>query len=217
MSAKQKIQEAKIVAIARGIPADKIVELGRALLAGGMCCVEVTFDHKSEGGVENTLKAIEALSRELGDQLAVGAGTVLTARQVADAHKAGATYIISPDANPEVIRVTKQYGMCSSPGAMTPAEVVQAYDAGADFVKLFPITSLGVSYIKALRGPLSHIPLLAVGGVNPDNLDSFLAAGACGVGVGGNLVSLKVLEEQGPEAITALARQYTDALAKIGG
>ena len=114
----------------------------------------------------------------------IGAGTVLTEQQVALTRQAGGKFIISPDTNEQVIRATRAADLVSIPGALTPSEAMTAHRAGADFVKLFPVSSMGPAYVKAVRAPLSHIRFLAVGGVNLNNLSDFLAAGACGVGMG---------------------------------
>ena len=115
----------------------------------------------------------------------VGAGTVTNTHLVDLTHAHGGQYIISPDTNVSVIKKTKELGMISMPGAMTPSEVITAHNAGADIVKLFPASDLGPRYLKAVRAPLNHIKIMAVGGINQKNMPDFLAAGACGFGVGG--------------------------------
>ena len=142
----------------------------------------------------------------------IGAGTVMTAEQVAVAAEAGAEYMISPDTSEAVIKATLAAGAVSIPGALTPTEVAVAYGYGADFVKLFPAGELGLSYIKAIRAPLAHIPMLAVGGVNENNLSAFLDAGLAGVGVGSNIVDKKLIEKGDFAALTALALRYTEQI-----
>ena len=127
------------------------------------------------------------------------------------AASAGAKYIISPDVNVDVIRRTRELGMVSLPGAMTPTEVMTAHNAGADFVKLFPVGNLGIPYVKAIRAPISHVKLLAVGGVNEDNVADFLHAGLVGAGVGGNLANKKWIEAGEYHKITETARKLVDA------
>ena len=207
-----KILESKIIAIVRGIPSDEVVELTDALVKGGISCIEVTFDQSSEEKARDTLKAISNISKALGDQICVGAGTVMTTEQVEAAAAAGAEYIISPNTNASVIKRTKELGKVSIPGAMTPSEVAEAYELGADIVKLFPAGILGCDYIKAVKAPLKHIPITAVGGVNPGNCADFIRAGAVGVGVGGNLVSPQLVKESRFDEITAIAKSYTDSL-----
>lgn len=206
-----QIREHRLIAIVRGITPNAVPLLADALLAGGIRCMEITFDHSTPEGTERTLESIRMLAGR-NDGLLVGAGTVLSEREVELAAEAGARYMISPNANENVIRCTKRLGLCSIPGAFTATEVQAAYDWGADFVKLFPVSSVGPSYIKALRGPLPHIPMLAVGGVNPENIRSFLDAGAVGAGVGGNLVSPKLVAEGRLQEITDIARAYLDAI-----
>ena len=210
-----KILEGKIVAIVRGIPSDEVVGLAKALVKGGISCIEVTFDQSSKERAEDTLKAISNISQALGDKVCVGAGTVMTVQQVEAAADAGAEYMISPNTNAAVIRRTKELDKVSIPGAMTPSEVAQAYELGADIVKMFPAGVLGCAYIKAVKAPLKHIPVTAVGGVNPGNCADFIRAGAVGVGVGGNLVSPQLVKEGRFDEITAIAKSYTDALKNV--
>ena len=207
-----KIIEGKIVAIVRGIPSTKIVSLAEAMEKGGVNCIEVTFDQSSEEKARDTLASIRAIKEALGDKVCVGAGTVMTVEQVRQAVEAGAEYMISPNVDEEVIRETKRLGKVSIPGAMTPTEAAFAYKCGADIVKLFPAGVLGAAYIKAVKAPLKHIPVTAVGNVNVDNCAEFIKAGAVGVGVGGSLVSAKVVEEGKFDEITATARAYVAAL-----
>ncbi len=142
--------------------------------------------------------------------MAVGAGTVTSAALAELAHSAGAQFIVSPDTDPAVIRRTKELGMCAMPGAMTPSEIKTAYEAGADFVKVFPASVLGPEYIRAIRGPLGQIPLLAVGGVSEGNAAAFLQAGCVGVGVGGKLVNRDWIAAGQWDSITQLARQLVE-------
>lgn len=204
------ILQSKVIAIVRGIPGEKIVELAKAISRGGIRCIEVTFDQTTDG--TQTLEAIRALKAQLGDEVCVGAGTVMTAQQVIQAAQAGAEYMISPNTDEAVIRQTKQLGKISIPGAMTPSEAVFAHSCGADIVKLFPAGILGAGYIKAVKAPLKHIPVVAVGGINAENCRQFIEAGAVGVGVGGNLVNLQLVEEGRLDEITQIAQAYTNAL-----
>ena len=139
---------------------------------------------------------------------------VREAEQVRLAKEAGAQYIISPNVSEAVIRETKALGLVSIPGAMTPTEIANAYAWGADIVKVFPAGVLGAAYIKAVRAPLNHIPMVAVGGVSPDNIADFIAVGCVGAGCGGNLVSKKIVEEGKFSEITRTALAYKAALAK---
>jgi 2-dehydro-3-deoxyphosphogluconate aldolase/(4S)-4-hydroxy-2-oxoglutarate aldolase len=141
----------------------------------------------------------------------IGAGTVITKKQVELTKEAGGRFIISPDTNPEVIKATKALGLVSIPGALTPTEARQASLAGADFVKLFPISSLGPEYVKALRAPLSAVELLAVGGVDLNNMADYRKAGACGFGIASSITDKKMIAEENYEGIEALARAYVEA------
>lgn len=203
-----KILDGKIVAIVRGIPSGKIVGLAQALVKGGVNCIEVTFDQSSEEKAKDTLVAIRAIKEALGEKVCVGAGTVMTVEQVRQAVEAGAEYMISPNVDADVIRETKRLDKVSIPGAMTPTEAVFAHKCGADIVKLFPAGILGADYIKAVKAPLKHIPVTAVGNVTVENCAEFIKAGAVGVGVGGSLVSAKLVDEGRFDEITATAQAY---------
>lgn len=204
----ETIKESKIIAIIRGISSKDIINTVQALKDGGIKCMEVTFNQKDAEASKDTLKCIRMIKEHFGDEVAVGAGTVMTVQNVIDAAEAGAAYMISPNTNVDVIKKTKELGLVSIPGAATPSEAVTAYEAGADIVKLFPAGALGVGYVKALTSPLNHIPFTAVGGVNEKNVGDFLKAGAIGVGVGGNLVNKKLIEEGNFAEITRLASEY---------
>ncbi|MEG9430349.1 MAG: hypothetical protein VZQ61_05460 [Christensenellaceae bacterium] len=133
---------------------------------------------------------------------------ILTEKQVELTAKAGGKFIISPDACPEVIKTTRALGLVSMPGALTPSEMQIAHRNGADFVKLFPVTSLGASYVKAVKAPLSHLKMLAVGGVDESNMTEYLKAGVSGFGIGSNIINKKMLEQNDWQGITALAEKY---------
>lgn len=211
----QTIQMDKVVVIARNVPADVICDLAGAIFEGGLHCIEVTFNHSDAGGIENTLKSIRLLGTHFSNKMHIGAGTVLAEDEVKMAAEAGASYIISPDMREEVIRETKKQQLISIPGAMTPTEIRSARDFGADLVKLFPASSLGPAYFKAIRGPLPDIPLLATGGINAGNIGQYLSAGAVGAGVGGNLVSLKSIYDGDFAAITRAAQEYVSAIREV--
>jgi 2-dehydro-3-deoxyphosphogluconate aldolase/(4S)-4-hydroxy-2-oxoglutarate aldolase len=202
------ILDSKIVAISRGVSSDKIIDTVQALKDGGIVCVEVTFNAKSEEDSKDTLKAISMIKNHFGDAIAVGVGTVLTPENVRSAAEAGAEYMISPNTSEAVIKETKRLGLVSIPGATTPTEIINAYDMGADIVKLFPAAVFGLEYIKAIVGPISHIPMTAVGGINAENASAFIKAGCVGVSVGGNLVNKKLIDAGDFEAIKKLASEY---------
>lgn len=208
------MKEHKIVTILRGFGLEEVLNTAQALYDGGIRLLEITFDQTAP--VDVTADMIRAVSRKFAGRLRVGAGTVMTVSQLCAAYEAGAKYIISPDSNPEVIRETKKLGLVSMPGAMTPTEVASSYALGADIVKIFPADNLGLSYIKALQGPLKHIPMSAVGGVNLDNIADFLNAGLAGVGIGSNIADKAAIRRGDFAHITELARAYVNAAFGTG-
>ena len=209
------IRREKIFAILRGVATDHVVETARALSSGGIRLLEVTFDHSADTGIEDTLECISLIRNTLSDEVIVGAGTVLSPEQVRLAAQAGARFIVSPNLDHEVIRQTKDLGLFSMPGALTPTEITQAVKAGADMVKLFPGGSFGPAYVKAIGAPLKGIALVVVGGVDVDNIDEFFRAGATGVGLGSNLVSAKEANAGNYNVIERKARDYIERLRTV--
>ena len=206
----QRVLDKKIVVIVRGVYGEDCLKLAKALCAGGIELMEVTFDQSSAENQQKTVDTIRLINESLQGKVLMGAGTVTTLEMLDAAYQAGAKFIVSPDMNPEIIAKTAELGLVSMPGAMTPTEILAAYRAGADFVKVFPATSLGAAYVKAVRGPFNHIPLLAVGGVNEKNVDEFIKAGAVGAGVGGNLVNKDWIAAGEFDKITALAKEFIE-------
>ena len=188
---------------------EQLVKTVDAMEKGGIRLVEVTFDQSKKIPDEQTAENIRVLSETFEGRVMVGAGTVMTVEQAELAHKAGAKFIISPDAYEPVIRRTVELGMVSMPGILTPTEAANAHRWGADFVKLFPNSEMKPSYLKALVVPLSHIRFLAVGGVNADNIKEYLDAGAKGVGVATSIVNKTLIAEGNYEEITKLALAHT--------
>ena len=208
------VKKERLVAILRGVPQERADGVIEALVRGGVRVLEFTFDHdRAECLAENAAKIRRAAER-YGDRVLVGCGTALTVAEVEVAHEAGASLVISPNVDEAVIRRTRELGMVSMPGALTPTEIVRAWELGADIVKLFPAGELGLGYIKAVRGPLAHIPMSAVGGVKPENVEDFLNAGVCGFGVGGQLVLSAAVRSGDDAAIEARARAFTEAIAR---
>lgn len=208
----QQICEKKIIAIVRGADVAQAVAAAKALYEGGVSLVEVTFNQKAPETFVTTAEAIRSIREQLGDRVLVGAGTVLTVEQVKMAADAGAAYIISPNTDEAVIAKTLELGLVSLPGAYTPTEAVQAHNAGADFVKVFPCVGDAPAYVKALCAPLSHIKFLAVGGVSAENAADFMKAGAVGLGVGSSLVNKKWLDSGEFFKITEQAQCFVDAV-----
>ncbi len=199
----------KITAIARRVPNEKIVRVAKALYEGGIRMLEITYDQADPNCLSITPEAIRMVRAEMGDKMIVGAGTVLSIAQVEAAAEAGGAFILAPSTDPAVIRRANELGLVTFPGAMTPTEIITAYEAGADFVKVFPADTLGLPYLKAIMGPISHVPLTAVGGVSVDNIKDFLALGVKGVGIGSNIVNKKLIAADDYEGLTELARKYT--------
>ncbi len=212
----EAVRKNRIIAILRGVENNTMERTVRALYDGGIRMLEITFDQSSPTKLLDTAEAIRTARCCAGPDLLVGAGTVLTVQEVKAAADAGASYILAPNTNAEVIRAAVDCGLAAVPGAMTPTEIEYAYRCGASIVKLFPSDNLGPSYIKAVLAPLRHIPILAVGGVNRENIRDFLAAGAVGVGIGSNIVSKKQIAAGEFDAITDLARSYLSALNEGG-
>lgn len=204
----KQINENKLIVIVRGVFGEDCIKLARALYKGGIKMMEITFDQSKPDEFYRTADAIKAVKEEMAGKMLVGAGTVISLETLKMAYEAGAQFIISPDTNEEIIRKTVEYGLVSIPGALTPSEAVSAYKYGADYVKLFPISNLGVKYLKAVRAPLCHIPFMAVGGVSETNIKEFLDAGAVGAGVGGNLVNKEWIKNGEFDRITALAAEF---------
>ncbi|MBE7052331.1 MAG: bifunctional 4-hydroxy-2-oxoglutarate aldolase/2-dehydro-3-deoxy-phosphogluconate aldolase [Ruminococcaceae bacterium] len=206
----EQIEKYKIITIVRGVAKEKLIHLAEAMYEGGIRLVECTYDMKGNVSDEETASYIKMLSSHFGDKMVVGAGTVLTEKQVELTREAGGKFIISPDTNVNIIKKTKQQGLVSIPGALTPSEIAMADRAGADFVKVFPVNLLGgPSYIKTISAPLSNVRLLAVNGVSAGNMTEYLEAGACGVGIGSGVVNKAKIDAGDFKAITELAKLYT--------
>ena len=215
MTPLEFVKERKIVAIVRGLSSEYLVRLGHALEEGGIGLMEVTYDQRSPETWKDTAAGIEAVEKEFGTRLLAGAGTVIRLEQVAMTYNAGGHYLVTPATQPEIIRAGKALGLGLFPGALTPTEILSAYEAGADAVKVFPAASFGAGYIKAVRSPLSHVPLMAVGGINEKNAADFMRAGCIGLGVGGNLVNKEGIRNGEWDKITALAKEFIRAVNEI--
>lgn len=205
----EKIEKEKIIAIVRGVESEKLIPFAEAVYAGGIRLLEITYSADGSVSDEETAKNIQKLSERFDGRMYIGAGTVLKEKQVELTKSAGGRFIISPDTYPEVIRKTRELDMVSMPGALTPSEIQSAHRAGADFVKVFPVTNMGIEYLKAVKAPLSHIKLIAVGGINEKNMSDYIDAGIRGFGIGSNIVNKKMIEEENFEEITNLAKKYT--------
>ena len=206
------VEKYKIITILRGFTTEQLINTVEAMEKGGIKFVEVTFDQSGKISDEETAKNIATLSQKFDGRVRIGAGTVMTEKQVELAYNAGAQYIISPDCYEPVIRKTRELGMVSMPGVFTPTEAANAHRFGADFAKLFPNSEVKMSYLKALIAPLSHIKFIAVGGVNHENMKEFLAAGAIGIGVATGIADRKAINSGNYEEITKLAKLFTSQI-----
>lgn len=203
MNSLELIREEKIIAIIRGSKPEDVVDISKALYAGGIRIIEITLNSPK------ALLSIEKVSLELGDRMLIGAGTVLDAESARAALLAGARFILSPTVNNELIKLTKRYGAVSIPGAFTPTEILSAFEEGGDIIKVFPASSLGPDFVKDMKGPLPQIPLLPTGGVNLDNIAEYIEKGAVGVGLGSSLVNSKeAVTAAYLEKLTETARQF---------
>lgn len=202
----QRVLDGGIVAIIRAPSSDQLAQVARALYEGGIDVIEVTFT------VPDVLQILSDVRKDLGDKILLGAGTVLDPESARAALLAGAEFIVSPNVNLDVIQLCKRYGKVVMPGALTPTEVVTAWQAGADIVKIFPADVAGPSYLKALHGPLPQIRLLPTGGVDLETLPSFVKAGACAVGLGSALVEKQAVQDGDFDRIRTLAQQFVERM-----
>jgi 2-dehydro-3-deoxyphosphogluconate aldolase / (4S)-4-hydroxy-2-oxoglutarate aldolase len=206
MNILSSILEHKVISIVRGSSPADTVKIAEALRNGGVKLIEITLNSP------NALQSIELVSQAFGDEMVVGAGTVLDPETARAAILAGAKFILSPTVNLETIKMTKRYGAVSIPGAFTPTEILTAFENGGDIIKVFP-ASIGPGYIKDIRGPLSHIPLLPTGGVTLENIAEFQKVGAVGFGIGSALVDTKQeVNENYLKELTRKAEAFVSAI-----
>ena len=199
----QTIRDIGIIPVVRAQSADEAMKAIDAIRAGGISILEITMTVPGAVGV------IEEVSKRYGDEALVGAGTVLDGETARACILAGARFVVSPSLNLETIEVCRRYGIAVMPGALTPTEVVQAWSAGADFVKVFPAGAVGgASYIKSLKAPLPQIELVPTGGVSLKTAADFIKAGASALGVGADLVDVKAIREEQQNLITERAREF---------
>ncbi|MBE7174446.1 MAG: bifunctional 4-hydroxy-2-oxoglutarate aldolase/2-dehydro-3-deoxy-phosphogluconate aldolase [Williamsia sp.] len=205
MSALSYILQHKIVAIIRGAPPGELLSIAHALHKGGIRLLEITLNS------ENALGVIKELCDECNNDMLIGAGTVLSTEEAAEAINAGAQFIISPSTDPEVIATTKRLGKVSIPGAYTPTEIVLAHKCGADIIKVFPAPD--AAYIKNILAPLNGLKLMPTGGVNIDNIAAYAAAGASAFGIGSSLVNGKEkITQDYLQQLEHKAKQLTNAI-----
>lgn len=192
----EKIKKEKVIAIVRGVNPQEILPVVKALYAGGIKLVEITYTQDHPETWSETAECIQTIKSTFSDKLSVGAGTVTHIKQVEMTKEVGAEFILSPNFDAQIVKKTKDMGLLSIPGALTPSEIMDAYECGADFVKVFPASDLGSGFIKAILSPIKSVPLLAVGGIGSHNVLEFLKAGAVGVGIGGELTKKEWIEKE---------------------
>jgi len=205
----QRVLDRGIVAIVRAPTSEGLCDVARALYEGGIDIIEITCT------VPNALETISNVRKDLGEKILLGAGTVLDAETARAAILAGAQFIVSPVVDRQVVELCHRYDKLVMPGAMTPTEVLDAWESGADIVKLFPAEIGGPTLLKAIRGPLPHVRLLPTGGVNLNTLRDFMQAGACAVGLGSALVEREAVLQGDMERVRDLAEQFTALMRTV--
>jgi 2-dehydro-3-deoxyphosphogluconate aldolase/(4S)-4-hydroxy-2-oxoglutarate aldolase len=207
----RQILDCGIVAVVRSPDSQQLVEVVRALADGGVTVVEITMT------VPDALGVLRQVRQTLGDRVLLGAGTILDPETARAALLAGAEYLVAPTLNLDVIRLCQRYSKLVMPGAFTPTEILTAWEAGADIVKVFPAEVVGPAFFKAMRGPLPQIRLMPTGGVDLITAADFLRAGACCLGLGSQLVEPRAVSERNFERIRDLARQYVTIVQSVRG
>ncbi len=206
----QTIERVGLIPVLRARNAAQAHAVVKAMIAGGVTVVEVTMT------VPGAVDLLAELKCEYGGRLLLGSGTVTTAKEAEATIDAGAEFVVSPSLHLEVIAATKARKKLSIPGALTPTEVITAWNAGADYVKIFPCSAMGgASYLKSLLAPFPHLKLIPTGGVTLQSAESFVRAGARALGVGSDLVNLAAIDSGAPEFITETARAYLKVLAQV--
>jgi 2-dehydro-3-deoxyphosphogluconate aldolase/(4S)-4-hydroxy-2-oxoglutarate aldolase len=205
-----RIERVGLIPVLRAKSPNQAHAVVEAMLQGGVTVVEVTMT------VPGAVQVIRDLKQEFGPKVLLGSGTVTTAKEAEETIEAGAEFVVSPSFHLDVVQATRAAGKLSIPGALTPTEVITAYRAGADYVKIFPCSAMGgAPYLKSLLAPFPHLKLIPTGAVTVDTAESFLKAGARALGVGSDLVDLKAIEEGHPEVITETAKKYAEIIARF--
>jgi 2-dehydro-3-deoxyphosphogluconate aldolase / (4S)-4-hydroxy-2-oxoglutarate aldolase len=210
-SALSRVASTGIVAVIRAANGELLADVAEALLAGGVEVMEVTFT------VPRAHQVIERVAERLGERILLGAGTVLDTETARIALLSGAEFIVSPTVNVDVIKLCRRYDKLVMPGALTPTEVLTAWEAGADIVKIFPSDLTGPAYLKALAGPLPQVRMMPTGGVNLQTAAEFLRAGAFALGIGGSLVDPEAVAAGDLKKIESLAAQYVEIVRHLRG
>lgn len=208
----RRVGEVGIVPVVRAASAEEAMQVVKAITAGGIPILEITMT------VPRAVRVIEQVADAYGDQVLLGAGTVLDAETARACILAGANFVVSPSLNLATIEMCRRYSIAVMPGALTPTEVVTAWTAGADVVKIFPCGALGgAKYLSALKAPLPQVEMIPTGGVSLATVKEFIAAGAFALGVGADLVDTKAIRAGQPEKVEAAARAYVAAVADARG
>ncbi|RPF54317.1 bifunctional 4-hydroxy-2-oxoglutarate aldolase/2-dehydro-3-deoxy-phosphogluconate aldolase [Aquisalibacillus elongatus] len=198
----EMLKQTGMIAVLRRVPKERLFPLVDTLISSGVNVLELTVDS------EDAFKSIQQLNKQYGDRALVGAGTVVSIDEAQQALEAGSKFIFSPSYNEEVVRLTNQSNAISIPGVLTPTEIVQAHHTGADAVKIFPASAVGPSYLKDLKGPLGHIPMIPTGGVDIENTAAYIKNGAVAVGVGGSLIDREAIQQSDMEKIKEKASAF---------
>ena len=206
-----RLDDSGVVAVLRGVEADQLIEITEALREGGVTAVEITAD------TPDVAEKLGEVAGSFDDEVVVGTGTVLDSETARTTLMAGAEFVVSPSLHEDVIETCNRYGAVTAPGVMTPTEAVRGYEAGADFVKVFPAKTVGPAHLGAMKGPLGQIPMMPTGGVSPDNAAEYIDAGAFAVGAGGALVDYDAAERGDYESITETAREFTRVVEEARG
>ncbi len=208
----QRIAEIGVVPVVRAASADEAMAVVEAIKAGGVPILEITMT------VPGAVSVIGEMVARYGDEVLVGAGTVLDAETARACILAGARFVVSPSLDLGTIEMCRRYSIAVMPGALTPTEVVTAWQAGADAVKVFPCGAVGgAKYLRALKAPLPQIDLIPTGGVSLPSVSDFIEAGAFAIGVGADLVDTKAIQDGQPEKVTGAARAYVKAVREARG
>ena len=209
------IEKESLIAIMRGVPDDKCLKVAKAIIDGGVKILEVAFNPSDPDTIQKTSKIIRDIKNEFGDNILIGAGTVIYEDYLVAAYESGAEFIYSPDTDADIIRLTKKLGLVSIPGAITPTECKQALKAGADIIKLFPTTENDLGYIVNISRPLSHMKFICTGGVNLDTIEKFLSIGAIGLGTGISIIRPDLVESDNYQEIANLAKKHVDIIKEF--
>lgn len=208
----EKIREAGIVPVIRAGSVESALEISEAILDGGISCLEITLT------IPGALRVIRELNEKFGEKILIGAGTVLDAEAARNCLEAGANFIVTPYLNVETIGFCNRFELAICAGALTPTEIFTAWKAGADCVKVFPASAVGgAGYLKSIRAPFPDINLMPTGGINLENINEYVAAGAFAVGVGGELADAKILASKGKSHIRHLAQLYREKILSLTG